>query len=92
MVDEKPFGMEGFFFWFILLIFFRFSEEIYRNGRSLWLTFIGLIGRNLYVKVIPNLYKTDVLLKLRTKVINQQPSGFQMMGTLSEEGRIGMER
>lgn len=48
--------------------------------------------RNLYVKVDPNLYKTDVLLKLRTKVINCAAIWFSDDGDLSEEGRIGMER
>ena len=47
--------------------------------------------KNLNVKVDPDLYKTDVLLKLRTKVIKCAAIWFSDDEDLSEEGRIRME-
>lgn len=92
VVDVGTFGMEGFFFSGLFYLFFLGFQKRYRNWEKSVVDFYWFNRRNLYVKVDPNLYKTDVLLKLRTKVINCAAIWFSDDGDLSEEGRIGMER
>lgn len=93
VVDVGTFGMEGFFFFSGLFYFFCLGfQKRYRNWEKFVVDFYWFNRKNLNVKVDPDLYKTDVLLKLRTKVIKCAAIWFSDDEDLSEEGRIGMER
>ena len=77
-----------FFFFSGLFYFFCLGfQKRYRNWEKFVVDFYWFNWKNLYVKVDLDLYKTDVLLKLRTKVIKCAAIWFSDDEDLSEEGR-----
>lgn len=89
VVDVGTFRME-FFFFSGLFYFFCLGlgfQKRYRNWEKFVVDFYWFNWKSLYVKVDLNLYKTDVLLKLRTKIIKCAAIWFSDDEDLSEEGR-----